>query len=403
MARRAAGWALALLAWLTLTLGGAGVAGAAGQAGEAEPAVPGDPALLEQQLEAVDTEPLEQALERLTRSWSGFGPELSLRDAVRLYTGGQGWDLRQILRGLLHYLFREVIANSGLLARLVVLAVLAALLQNLQAAFAQESTGKLAHMVVYLVLAGFALGGFGLAVAAARQVMADLESFMLALLPTLLAVLVGMGGVTSAALLHPVLPVLISGVALLTAQLIFPVLFLAAVLDIASGLSEHIKLTQLAALFRQGAMMAMGLTFTVFLGFTTVKAAAGAVGDSVALRSAKYLTGALVPVVGKMFADAAELVWSSGILLKNALGLLGLAAIFFIAVFPCLKILSVMLAFRAAAALVQPVGQPAIAQCLNTMAGALTLVFSAVATVTLMFFITVTVVVGAANVTVMMR
>lgn len=359
--------------------------------------------LVESQFQALDTRELDGALAELSRQWEGYGPRLSMRDALAMYRDGESWHPGAVLRGMLHYFMREVLANSGLLVKLVVLGIIAALLQNLKSAFAQEATGQLAQMVVYLMLAALALTGFGLAVTLARSVVDDLQRFMLALLPVLLALLVAMGGVTSAALLHPVLPSLVTVIATLTAKVIFPLIFLGVMLEIASGFHEKLKLTQLAGLFRQAAMMLMGLTFTLFMGVTTVKAAAGAVGDSLTMRSAKFLTGALVPVVGKMFADATELVWSSGLVLKNAVGLVGLGAIFFIAAFPCLKILSVMVAFRAAAAVIQPVGQPAIAQCLNTMAGGLTLVFCAVAIVALMFFLSVTITVGAATATAMLR
>lgn len=373
-------------------------------AGAPAPAVPDPQRLLDEQIQALDTGPLDAVLAEMNRTWTGYGPELRLTEFLKLYTGGGGlWQPGAVLRGLLHYGVREVVGNWGLLLKLVVLALLAALLQNLQNAFAHEATSRLAHAVVYLVLAGLALTGFGLAVATAKAVMGDLTRFMLALLPVLLTVLLGTGAVTSAALLHPLIPALVTGITTLMTAVVFPLIFLSAVLEIASGFNENLKLTQLAGLLRQGALVAMGLGFTVFMGFTAVKAAAGAVGDSVALRTAKYLTGALLPVVGRMFADATELVWSSGLLLKNALGLLGMAAVFFIAIFPALKLLSLVFVYRAAAAVVQPVGPGPIVACLGTMANALLLVFAAVATVALMFFISVTVVVGAANAAVMMR
>lgn len=398
----------ALLAALALVLAGRAPGAAAG-------APPPDPpplvqpgaapqALLDEQIQALDTRPLDAVLAEMNRAWAGYGPELKLREILQLYAGGGSiWQPGVVFRGLVHYLFREVAGNWGLLVKLVVLALLAALLQNLQNAFAHEATSRLAHAVVYLALAGMALTGFSLAVTAARGVMDDLTRFMLALLPVLMTVLLGTGAATSAALLHPLIPMLVSGITALMTTLVFPLIFLGAVLEIASGFNENLKLTQLAGLLRQAALVVMGLGFTVFMGAAAVKAAAGAVGDSVTLRTAKYLTGALVPVVGKMFADATELVWSSGLLLKNALGLLGMAAIFFIAVFPALKILSLIFVYRAAAAVVQPVGPVPIVTCLNTMASSLLLVFAAVATVALMFFISVAVLIGAANVTVMMR
>lgn len=412
LAALAVAWALwgAVPARASATGPPAALPGGAPEALDPAPGLPGGPPaptrvedLVAQHLQALDTAQLEAVLAELNRTWAGYGPELRLMDMVRLHTGASPWDPAAIFRGLVAYLAREVLANGGLLVRLVVLAVLAALMQHLASAFAHEAAGRVAQAVVYLVLAALVLTGFGLAITVARGAIDSLSRFLLALSPVLAAALLGLGSPAGAALLHPLIPVLVGGMGTLAATVVFPLIFFAAALDVASGLHDQLKLTGLAALLRQGALVVLGLAFTTFLGVTTVKAAAGAVGDSVALRTAKYLTAALVPVVGKMFAEATELVWSSGLVLKSALGLLGVAAIFFIAVFPALKILSLVIIYRAAAAAVQPLAPGAIVQTLNTVATNLMLVFAAVATVSLMFFVAVTVLVGAAGAAMALR
>lgn len=361
--------------------------------------------LMKLQADQLDTRQLDQFLADINRTWEGYGPEISLADFLAVYRGEEGskYAPRTIMAGLLRYLVREVLANAGLLARLVVLAVLAALLQHMQGAFHGEAAGRLAQWVVYLVLMGLAVTGFGLAVATARQVMESLQAFMLAMLPTLLTLLAGMGGIASAAIFHPLMITFTSTAATVVVGVVFPLIFLAAMLEIVSGLHEHYKLTNLAALLRQWAMYLLGFTFTIFMGVVAVKGAAGAVADGVTMKTAKFMFGSFIPVVGKMFADAADLIFGSGILLKNALGMAGAAAIFFIAIFPLLKILSLVLVYQVAGALVQPVGAGEVAKLLTTMARALQMVFASVAIVALMFFVAVTVIVGAANLTVMVR
>ncbi|MDB4897925.1 MAG: spoIIIAE, partial [Firmicutes bacterium] len=362
-------------------------------------------ALLGQQVHNLDTHALDSFLQEINRTWDGYGPQISLKDFIDVYKGGNDskYSPKMIMTGLLRYLVREVLANAGLLAKLVVLAIVAAVLQNMQSAFTAEATGKVAHAVVYLVLVGLAITGFGIAVSTAQAVMEQLDGFMLAMLPTLLAVLAGMGGLTSAAIFHPLMVTFTSTAAQVMLTVVFPLIFLSAILDIVSGLSENFKLTNLAGLMRQGAMYTMGLTFTIFLGVVAVKGAAGAVADGLTMKTTKFVVSNFVPVVGKMFSDAADLIFGSSILLKNALGMAGLTAIFFIAAFPLLKILSLVVVYQLAGALVEPVGATQIAKMLNTMAKSLQLVFASVAVVTLMFFVGITVIVGAGNLSVMVR
>lgn len=393
------GWLLAML--LLLTLGGPAFAQTPGP----PPAAPGQDVRLGQQAGQLDTVQIDSFLREASRTWEGYGPDISLKDFMAIYQRGDGdkFSPTRILWGLLRYLGREVVANTGLLAKLVVLAMVAAVLQNLQSAFASEATGKLAYTVVYLMLIGMAVTGFGLAVATARQVMDTLSGFMVAMLPALLTVLAGMGGVTSVMIFHPIMITFISGAASTMVAIVFPLIFLSAILDIVSGLNENFKLTHLAGLLRQGATVIMSLTFTVFLGVVAVKGAAGAVADGLAMKTAKFALGTFIPVVGKMFADATDLIFGSTILLKNALGMLGAAAVFFIAAFPLLKIFSLVIIYQLAGALVQPAGAGPIAAMLTTMAKSLQMVFASVAVVALMFFVAITVIVGAGNLTVMVR
>ena len=150
-------------------------------------------------------------------------------------------------------------------------------------------------------------------------------------------------------------------------------------------------------------MVTMGLTTTIFMGTVAVKGAAGAVADGVTVKTAKFFVGSFIPVIGKTLSDAADLIMGSSILLKNGLGMLGAAAVFFIVIFPLLKILSLTWVYQIAGALVQPAGAGNIAKMLTTMAKSLQLVFAAVGMAALMFFVSIAVIVGAANMTVMVR
>ncbi|HYF91252.1 MAG TPA: stage III sporulation protein AE [Symbiobacteriaceae bacterium] len=361
--------------------------------------------LLRRQAQNIDTSAVERFLGDISKTWAGYGPDISLSDFLEVYrTGGDAkYSPKAIATGLMRYLVREVLANAGILATIIVLAVAGAVLQNLQSAFDAEATGKLAHWVVYLVLVGLAVTGFGIAVTTAKQIMDTLSGFMLAMLPTLLTVLAAMGGITSAAIFQPIMVTLVSTAATTMAAVVFPLIFLSAVLDIVSGLNENFKLTGLSNLFRQSANWTLGLVSTIFLGTVAVKGAAGAVADGVTMKTAKFLFGNFIPVVGKMFAEASDLIFGSTVLLKNALGMVGAAGIFFITAFPLLKILSLMVIYQVAGALVEPVGAGPTAKLLNTMAKSLQMVFASTAVVALMFFVAITVIVAAGNLTVMVR
>ncbi|MDA8233782.1 MAG: stage III sporulation protein AE [Clostridia bacterium] len=375
-----------------------------GQAASSPPANPGEQEVVSAQLNNLDLTAIEEYVAKIDREITQYVPELDIRDALtKLAKGELDFNSMDIFNGILKYLFKELVANFKLLGQLVILAVICAVLQNLQSAFEKGTTGTVAFAVVYLALISLAIGSFTIAVNIGREAIDNMVSFMNALLPVLLTLLAAMGGLASAAIFHPLMVTVLGVIGALVKNVVFPLLFFAAILDIISNISERFQVSRLAGLFRTVGLGLMGIFLTVFMGIVAVQGVAGSVADGVALRTAKYATGVFVPVVGKMFSDALEAVVSSSVLLKNAVGLVGVIVIFILCAFPALKIITVMFVYKVAAAVVQPIGEGRIVACLSAMGKSLTLVFAAVATVGLMFFFAITVMVGAGNMTVMLR
>lgn len=90
-------------------------------------------------------------------------------------------------------------------------------------------------------------------------------------------------------------------------------------------------------------------------------------------------------------------------MIKNTLGVFGMAVIFFLVALPVIKIWVIVLIYRLAAALIEPIGDQRISSAVTSMAGALTLVMVSLATVALMFFLVITILVGIGNLAAVMR
>jgi stage III sporulation protein AE len=147
----------------------------------------------------------------------------------------------------------------------------------------------------------------------------------------------------------------------------------------------------------------LGVFITVFLGVVSVRGIGSAVVDGVTIRTAKYIAGNFVPVVGKMFSDASETVISASLLVKNAVGLAGLIILLILCAFPALKIMALAFIYNLSAAVMQPLGDSPIIACLDTIGKSLIYVFAALAVVGLMFFLAITMLIAAGNLSVMMR
>jgi stage III sporulation protein AE len=360
--------------------------------------------LAEKQSRQVETAEIEQYWNELRTKYGGYFPDGNLPDVRRLmFPGDKPWNPGQALGGLMRYFLHEVLFSGKLLVTIVLLTVFTMILETMQSAFERGTVSKVAYGIAYLVLLVLAVNSFRSATSYAGEAIQRMVQFMLAMVPLLLTLLAGTGSVASVTVLHPLIVFMIHTVGTFIHLFVFPLLFFSAVLHIVSSISDRYKVTQLANLLRNVAVGVMGIMFTVFLGVLSIQGATGAVADGVALQTAKFVAGNFVPVVGRMFSDAADAVLSASLLVKNAIGLAGVIILLFLCAFPAIKIMVLALIYNVAGAALQPLGNSPITACLQMIGKTLIYVFAALAAVGLMFFLAVTIILTAGNAAIMIR
>ncbi|MDP4085601.1 MAG: stage III sporulation protein AE [Bacillota bacterium] len=359
--------------------------------------------LVDSQLKSMDLSSLKQYWEDITSKYGGFLPESQKGSLYDFIKGEKKFSFKDWGKGLLKFAFQEFVANGKLLGSLIMLTIFSMFLQSMQNAFEKSTVSKVAYSIVFMVLVILALNSFHIVINYTNETIGTMISFVLALIPLLLALIAASGGVISAAFFHPVILFLMNTSGLLIQYVILPLLFLAALLSIVSTMSENYKVTQLAQLLRNWSIGLMGLFLTVFLGVISVQGASTAVTDGVTIRTAKFITGNFIPVIGKVFTDATDTVIGASTILKNTVGMAGVAILLIIVAFPAIKILMISFIYKFAAAILQPLGGGPIISCLDIISKSIIYVFAALGIVSLMFFLSITVIVAAGNLTMMMR
>lgn len=358
----------------------------------------------EQVVDKIDFSEIEKFVQQVDEEVQQNIPELSI---TKLYHGiKQGefnWDIREMFSGLVRFFFKEVVANSALLTRLIVLAVACAVLSNLQSAFDKGNVANLGHGVAYLVLITMALSSFTVAINTGKEAIENMVGFLYAMMPVLLTLLAAMGGVTSAALIHPAMLMILGFATTMIKVVIFPMIYFTAVLNIISHISPQFKVNRLAGLFKDVSLGLLGIVLTIFVGFLGMQGLAGSVADGLTIKAAKFASGAFIPIVGRTIADALDTVIGTSLILKNGVGFLGVIIIFLMCAIPAVKIMAMVLTYRIAAAVIQPFGDNNLAEALQKLGNSLTLVFATVAGVGLMFFFVITITIGTGNFTMMFR
>lgn len=352
---------------------------------------------VEDTLKNIDMDSLEKFKGSIDGEMSSSLKTKSVKEWLMDFVKGDWtFDVKEIMQNIIRFFFKEILANSGLLSKLIILSVLSALLINLQNAFS-SSIAKLSYLVCFLALCALALGSFRTVLMIGQNTIDNMTTFMTAMLPQMMVLVAGLGNINASVMLFPLLMTAATALADGIKNIVFPLIIFSAVLSLANQMSETVKVERMAKFFTQLAQLFLGFFVTIFVGIVTLRALYASVLDKVALRTTRYITDNAVPLIGKMVGDTVEVAAGYVVMLKQALGIYGVFIVFGIIIFPLLKIAAIVIIYRVVAAVVEPMGDAKTAAVLETMGNHLMMMLAATASVGLMFFFMIAIVAGMSN------
>lgn len=330
----------------------------------------------------------------------GYDPQKIISDTAK---GKFDFNIAGILNKVLRYLFKEMYFNIDILIKLIVLAVFCAILNNLQASFLSESVGEIAFYACYIVVVSILIISLNSALRMGQEMIDSMVTFMQASIPVLITLLMSGGNIVSGGVFQPVLIMIVEVSATIMKNVFIPIVFLSTVLSIVNNISEKIQVSKLAAFLKQISGWALGLILTIFIAIVGIQGSMGAVVDGVASKTAKFAIGAFIPIAGKYLADAADAVIGCTLLIKNAAGIAVMLGIITICIVPLLKILAIIVLYKLTCAIVEPISEKRITNCINEVANSMIFILGIAASVVFMFLISVTAIISAGNISAMIR
>lgn len=306
-------------------------------------------------------------------------------------------DIPQLMKKLFMLLLGEVSGAFRMTAAVLGLSVLGSCLSHLDSGFGKSPSGKAAYYAVYILIAGIVSASFCDAAKGAADAVRNLGMFMRLIVPAVITALVTSGAAVSASVFEPVLISVIEISVSLIEHVMIPLVMVTAGINIISGLTEEYKADRLVKLLSSAVKWGLGVMMTVFISTAGLQSIAATGVDSLTLKLSKFAAANLIPVVGGILAESCETVMKCSAVIKNSVGVVGIIAVILTALTPILKISATLIIFRLSAAAAEPVGDPKIIKCISQLADSISLLFSMLAAVTVMFVIILTVTVNAGN------
>jgi stage III sporulation protein AE len=310
-------------------------------------------------------------------------------------TGDGKFSFQKALSGLIIYASKEIVASLKLMSMLIVIAIVSALISNLEKAFNNDNMTNIAYFACFLMLIIIIINSFYISANYAKDTINKLTDFMAMIMPVLMLLLASVGGFTEAAVMDPIIVGVINLSARFYLDFIIPLIFLGFVLQFVNNISNDYKIDRLTKLFKQIAIWTQGIVMTVFIGIVTVRGITSKTIDQVTAKTAKYAVDNFVPIVGKSLSDAISTVAGYSILLKNAISSLGLVVIIIIVITPIIKLLIMAFLYKFTAALIEPISDKRIVDCISSVGDSLILLNSCLLSISVMFFIIISIIASA--------
>lgn len=323
--------------------------------------------------------------------------DVSVKEYVSnfLKSGEGDISFSSIVKTLINYSLREVNVIIKLLMSVLIIAIIGALMKNLQEAFKNNSLSNVAFFACYSVMMMLLTSSFIVALGIAKDVLQNLMDFMAVMMPVLVFLIGTSGGAVTALTLDPIVLILVSTIPQIYMYGIFPLILGYFVLQFVNNISETYKIDNLCKLIKQIAMWLQGIVLTVFVALIAIRGITSSTIDAVTLKTAKFAIDNFIPIVGKAFSDAITTIAGYSLLLKSAISSVGLIVVIGIIVYPIIKLVIMIFSYRIVAALVEPVADKRMVNSISSVGDSMTMLFSAVVSVSVIFFIVIAIMASA--------
>ena len=316
-----------------------------------------------EQLERLDLEELKEYLESL-----GFTGE-NVSERLKEYIRGGGVDYADFFQGMFSVFFGRVGELLPVFSTIAALSVVSGVLNAVKSNFIGNSTSEIVFFATFVAVLAPVLSVLLECFSMTKESVLSVKKQVEVLFPPLITLIAASGGSVSAAIFQPAVAFLSTTIVQIVTVVVLPVTVTIVAFSIVGNLSPDIKLKRFSAFFKSLNKWVIGVSVSVFGMFFTVQGLTSAAYDGVARRAAKYAIGTGVPILGGFLAGGFDLAMAGGILVKNALGTLGLLSAAYVLFEPLIFLIAVNLLLKLTAAITEPLGDKRVSDFLEETAG----------------------------------
>lgn len=297
---------------------------------------------------------------------------------------------------LLDQLFYEIRSNRTILVQMVGIVFISAVFTNFSMAFSKTFVAETGFYLTYMVLFSLLLTSFMTAAQMASGLMSNMLKFMSALVPVFCLSVTFTGNIQTGIWYQQAMVTGITLTQWLVSKFILSLIHMYVLISLVNQLSKEDSLSKCADLIKTVAGWSLKTVLGMILGLNFIQSLVMPAFDSLKNGWAMRVTSA-VPGVGDAMGTAMQTVIGSAVLIKNGIGAAGLIVLAFLFLIPAVKLAVIVLMYQIAQAIVQPVADKRMLNCLHCVSEGVLLLLKVQGMVFILFFLSMAMMTAASG------
>lgn len=307
-------------------------------------------------------------------------------------------DNNKLYKIIIKLLGKEVSSSLKILISILVIIVIHGILKSITDSLDNNNNvSQIIYFVQYILIVTLIMSNFSEIIKLVKDTSNNLVGFINVLIPLLLTLMVYTRSIATSTIIEPIVLFISNFVGNIISDILIPIVLVIVVFSIVSKISERVQIEKISKFLKSGVMWALGVILTVFVGVVSLEGTLSSSVDGITAKTAKAAVSTVIPVVGKVLGDVVDSVLGCGVILKNAVGFVGVIVILSICIMPIIKIGTLSMIYSLASAVVQPIADEKIVKLLDEMSGVFKLLLGILCALSVILIIGITMVVKISN------
>ena len=312
-------------------------------------------------------------------------------------------DNTTIYKKILNKLGNEVQTGIKSLACILAIIIIHSILKSISESLENDSVSKLIYYVQYIAIIAVIMGNFSDIINLVKETTTNLIGFMNTLIPVLISLMVYTGSITTTSILEPIILFMINFIGNLIQDILIPVILIITSISIISKISDKVQINKISKFLKSSTVWFLGTVLTIFVGVVSLEGTLSSSVDGITAKTAKAIVSSAVPVVGKILGDVVDSVLGCGVILKNAVGFVGVIIIIGICILPILKLTVLTFSYKLVASVSEVIADDKIVKLLDEIADIFKILLAILVSIMFMVIIGTTLLIKMSNTGMMFR